>query len=96
MVSRPNTVPTSLAPKANHVVFGRLEFVKGPLLTLRTRSGRLWSVNATEALRSGNYSAPLFVGKIVEVDAYLNRSNVLQASGVMRMGSLDRWTPADK
>jgi hypothetical protein len=73
-----------------------LESVKGALLTLRTRSGRLWNVNATEALHTGNYSAPLFVGKIVEVDGYLNRSNTIVASGVMRMGSLDRWTPADK
>jgi hypothetical protein len=96
MISRPDAMPASLLRKGNHVVFGRLESVKGPLLTLRTRSGHLWSVNATEALNSGNYSAPLFVGKIVEVDGYLSRSNSLQASGVMRMGSLDRWTPADK
>ncbi len=95
-VTRPDAAPKTLTGKDGHVVFGRLESVEGRMLTLRTRSGRLWSVDATEAIASGNYSAPLFVGKIVEVDASLRKSGVLQATGVMRMGTLDRSTPADR
>ncbi len=96
LVSRPDARPATLTGKSNHIVFGRLESVAGRMLSLRTRSGRLWSVDATDALASGNYSAPLFVGKIVEVDGSLRKSGVIQATGIMRMGTLDRSTPPDR
>ena len=95
-VTGPDRTPPIVVGKATHVVFGRLETVSGKMLTLRTRSGRVWRVDATEALASGNYSAPLFVGKIVEIDGSLGKTGVIQALGVMRMGSLDASTPADR
>ena len=95
-VGNPSATPKTALGKANHIFFGRLESIEGKMMSLRTRSGRVWSVDATEAVASGNYSAPLFVGKIVEVDGYFRDSHVLQATGIMRMGTLDRATPPDK
>lgn len=96
LVSRPDAMPVTLTGRGTHIVFGRLESALGKMWTLRTRSGRLLSVDASEAIASGNYSAPLFVGKIVEVDGPFSKLGVLRATGIMRMGSLDRSTPADK
>ena len=95
-VSRPSATPKSVVRKASHVIFGRLESIQGKTLALRARSGHIWSVDASEAVASDNYSAPLFVGKIVEVDGYFTNSHVLQATGIMRMGTLDSSTPPDK
>jgi hypothetical protein len=84
------------APRATHVVYGTLNFVRGSALVLQTRRGALIHVDAAAAIASGMYSAPLFVGKVVAVGGYYDASRVLHASNVQRLSKLDATTNPDR
>jgi hypothetical protein len=51
-----------------HSLYGTIRAIKGNLIAVQLRSGRLQVVNAAAAIAHGDYSAPLFVGKFVGVD----------------------------
>lgn len=100
VLSRGATSPvrTQASDPARHgdrVLYGRIEAIRGSALVVRARSGRLFRVDASEALRTDTYSAPLFVGKIVVIDGY-DGAKALHATSVMRMGNLDAGTPPDR
>jgi hypothetical protein len=89
-VARPVPVGRSL-----HNVFGTIVKIVSPKFLLRTRYGRLLTVDATTALQRGTYSAPLFVGKVVVVGGMFDAASVFHATTVTRQTRLDRMTPAD-
>jgi hypothetical protein len=70
-----------------HVLYGTIAFVRGALLTIQLRNGTLRSVDATAAIANGDYSAPLFVGKLVSIDGDL-RGTVFTAAHISRMTDL--------
>ncbi len=88
--------PAANARGREHVLYGRIDALRASLLSLRTRGGDVVRVDAEEALRSGNYSAPLFVGKVVVVRGVYDATRTLRADSVIRMGQLDPTTPADR
>ncbi len=51
-----------------HEFSGLIYAMNGAQLTLRLRNGQFVAVNAADAIASGNYSAPLFIGKPVSID----------------------------
>ena len=51
-----------------HVLYGKIASIRGTALTLLLRSGRSVAVDAAAAIAHGDYSAPLFIGKVVSVD----------------------------
>src|SRR5450631_49905 len=70
-----------------HVFYGTIAAIKGSAFTLRLRNGRAITVDATAAIANGDYSAPLFVGKIVSVDGNVVGAT-FTASHVFRMTNL--------
>ncbi len=88
--------PATRVPGNDHVLYGRIDALRGAILTVRTRSGGLQRVDASAALRSGAYSEPLFVGKIVRIHGSYDTSRTLQAQSVMRTGQLDAATGPDR
>jgi hypothetical protein len=77
-----------------HVFYGTIAALRGSLITLRLRNGRSVPVDASVAIANGNYSVPLFVGKIVSVDGTLAGTG-FTATHVFRMSNLANL-PADR
>jgi hypothetical protein len=74
-------------PPGPHHFYGTIAAIHGSIITLRLRSGRQVTVDATAAIANGNYSAPLFVGKIVSVDGY-RTGKALTATHIFRISNL--------
>jgi hypothetical protein len=79
-----------------HVMFGKIARLSGPYFALQLRTNRVVNVDATLAVQSGAYSAPLFVGKIVMVTGKLDASGTLHANAVSRYMRIDRATLPDR
>jgi hypothetical protein len=87
------TLPTK---GIEHVMFGTISRLAGPYFTLLLRTNKIVNVDASLALRSGEYSAPLFVGKIVMVTGKLDATGMLHASSVSRFMRIDEKTRPDR
>jgi hypothetical protein len=96
-ISRGATSRVRPAPAGaqRHNVFGTIVRLALPKFTLRTRTGRIVLVDATDAIAKGTYSAPLFPGKFVVIGGAYDALHVLHAATITRMTSLDRTTPPD-
>jgi hypothetical protein len=70
-----------------HMFYGTLAAVRGGVIMLRLRSGRSIVVDATAAIAHGDYSAPLFPGKMVSVDGNVIGAT-FRATHVFRMSNL--------
>ena len=73
---------------APHGLFGTISSVNGAKFTLRTVAGTVVHVDATQAIKSGDYSAPLYRGKRVLVTGTTGAGGVFQAVSVDRVDSL--------
>jgi hypothetical protein len=72
-----------------HTVYGQIARLSATSFLLKLRSGRLLTVDDSVAVASGHYSAPLFVGKYVEVAGSLGTTGVLVAETITRMQQID-------
>jgi hypothetical protein len=81
-------------PSGRHVLYGKIAAIRGSALTLRLRNGRSVAVDATAAIAHGDYSAPLFIGKVVSVDGN-QIGPTFTAAHVFRLNNLASL-PADK
>jgi hypothetical protein len=81
---------------ANHRLYGRIGALRGNLFVLLLRDGKTVNVDAGEAVKTGRYSAPLFVGKYVVVTGPSDVSNVVHADSVTRLQRLDDMTFKDR
>ncbi len=73
---------------APHGIFGTITALQSPQLTLRSIAGATVHVDASVAIKSGDYSAPLFVGKRVLVTGTTGPNGVFRAVSVDRVDSL--------
>jgi hypothetical protein len=73
---------------APHGLFGTITLLNGAKFTLRTVAGTVVHVDATQAIKSGDYSAPLYRGKRVLVTGTTGAGGVFQAVSVDRVNSL--------
>ena len=80
----------------NRMLYCRIETIRGNVLTVRARNGRRWRVDASEALRNGTYSAPLFVGKLVSITGYIDTTHTLHAATITRETLPDARTAIDR
>jgi hypothetical protein len=76
-----------------HVVYGTVVAVHGSQLTVKLRNNRSINVDASPAIANGDYSAPLFVGKLVNVDGAFKPNGVLSAAHVFRLVRLEGLRP---
>jgi hypothetical protein len=97
---RPGVTPTPNAlfeQRHERLVYGTITAIREKtLIVVRLRNGYAQRVDMTDVLRTGHYSAPLFVGKIVAVTGRMEPTGLLLASTVTRAQSLkgmqtDRW-----
>jgi hypothetical protein len=75
-----------------HVFYGTIAALRGNLITLRLRNGRSVPVDVSVAIANGNYSVPLFIGKMVSVDGTLAGGGFM-ATHVFRMSNLANLPP---
>jgi len=54
--------------QGSHVFYGTIAAINRGVITLRRRNSPAVAVDAAAAIANGDYSAPLFVGKIVSID----------------------------
>jgi hypothetical protein len=83
------------APAA-HVVAGTIVTLSGQTFVLSLRSRHRLRVNASPAVASGHYSAPLFAGKIVIVQGTYAADGSFVAHSVTRLTRLDATTALDR
>jgi hypothetical protein len=83
MLPQRASVPAAAAGP-QHRFFGTLVNVKGAVLTIVLRDGRLLQVDATQAYALNRVAEPFFRGKPVVVDGTLGPANVLHATLVKR------------
>jgi len=90
-------VPATTVPSGpTHQIFGTISQLAKTQFVLRLRTGRTINVNAADAISSGRYSAPLFVGKVVVVTGPLDAHGVLYAQTVVRLTRIDESTLRDR
>jgi hypothetical protein len=88
--------PTPLPASAfTHGAFGEIARLEPSGFVLRLRSGRALVVDASDAIASGRYSAPIFVGKLVLVTGAIDGAGHFRAETVTRMARIDSSTRAD-
>jgi len=78
-----------------HVYYGTIVSLNLPRFKLRLRNGHDLTVDASSAIKSDSYSAPLFAGKFVAVSGKLDAKGVFDAVSVSRFTSIDASTPKD-
>lgn len=86
----------AVAPKNDRILYGRIDSMKDSILFVRTRSGRVLRVDGSDAIKSGMYSAPLFVGKLILVSGYYDTARTLHAQNITRESRIDARTGADR
>lgn len=101
-LARPGVSPTpNAAFEATHqrLVYGTIAAIHSKaLIVVKLRSGYQQRVDTTDVMRTGHYSAPLFVGKLVAITGRLEPTGVLVATSISRTHKLpmpkeepDRW-----
>ncbi len=76
-------------------IYGKIESVKGTVLTLRTRSGDLVQVE-TKPSQQAYRSAPLVVGRAVSVKGIADKAGVIHAEVVQRAKDSSAMWPPDR
>lgn len=79
-----------------HAIFGTIVALRPGAFTLRPRRGHVLRVDDSAVLKSGLYSAPLFVGKAVLVIGTYDTVGVFRTTNVQRMTRIDSATPPDR
>jgi hypothetical protein len=89
--------PTPLPASAfAHDAFGQITRLQPSGFIMRLRSGRALVVDASDAIASGRFSAPMYVGKLVVVTGAIDASGTFRAETVTRMARIDSSTRADR
>lgn len=89
---KPGEYSHALKGPAQHVLYGTIVAVHTTTFDLRARGGQVHHIDPTLAIQSGRYSAPLFVGKIVNVEGYIS-GGTFHAQRITRMTKLDGAAP---
>jgi hypothetical protein len=76
-------------------IYGKIESVKGTMLTLRTRSGDLVQVE-TKPAQDAYHSAPLVVGRAVSVKGTADKAGLIHAEVVLRAKDSSAMWPPDR
>jgi hypothetical protein len=78
-----------------HEITGVLEHADGPVLTLRTRAGKIALVNDSDALRRGQIGV-LVAGNAYTVQGTYNSTGALHAQAVLRAKASPAIWPPDR
>ena len=97
----PNGGPMALrspAPRVRpiHFVYGSIVWVRGSSLLLLTRAHRQTMMDITQALATGEFSAPLVPGKPVVVVGDMGADRIFHAARITRLPQIDTSTEPDR
>jgi hypothetical protein len=81
--------------KVTREIYGKIQTIKGTLVTLQTRTGSLVQVDAKEAMEAQR-SAPLVVGRAIAVKGTIDKAGVLHAEILQRAKDSSTLWPADR
>jgi hypothetical protein len=70
-----------------HTFYGTIVAIRGAQLVVRLRNGRTQAIDDTRAVAANDYSAPLFLGKLVAVDGTFAQG-VFSAQHIYRLSNL--------
>jgi len=80
---------------ATREIYGKIQSVKGTMVTLQTRTGTLVQVDAKPAI-TAERSVTLIVGHAIQVKGALDKSGVLHAEIVQKAKDSPTIWPADR
>jgi hypothetical protein len=81
--------------KSTREIYGKIQSLKGTLVTLQTRTGSLVQVDAKGAMKAQR-SAPLVVGRAIAVKGTVDKAGVLHAEILQRAKDSSTLWPADR
>jgi hypothetical protein len=76
-------------PSPTHRLFGEIVALQGTRAEVRSRTGRIIEVDCGPAIRTGHFSAPLFVGKLVLVEGLYSPDRIMHAARITRLPRLE-------
>lgn len=81
--------------KVTREIYGKIQTIKGTLITLQTRTGNLVQVDAKGAMEAQR-SAPLVVGRAIAVKGTIDKAGVFHAEILQRAKDSSTLWPADR
>ena len=81
--------------KATQEIYGTIQNIKGTLVTLQKRDGKLVQVDAKEAVKAQR-SVPLVVGRAIAVKGTVDKVGILHAEILQRAKDSSVLWPADR
>jgi hypothetical protein len=81
--------------KGTREIYGKIQSLKGTLVTLQTRTGSLVQVDAKGAMEAQR-SVPLVVGRAIAVKGTVDKAGVLHAEILQRAKDSSTLWPADR
>jgi hypothetical protein len=81
--------------KASREIYGKIQSIKGTMITLQTRTGRVVQVDAKPAMEAQR-SAPLVVGRAVAVKGTVDKAGIFHAETLQRAKDSSILWPADR
>jgi hypothetical protein len=85
----------SAEQKATREIYGKIQSLKGTLVTLQTRTGSLVQVDAKLAIEAQR-SVPLVVGRALAVKGTVDKAGLLHAEILQRAKDSSILWPADR
>jgi hypothetical protein len=81
--------------KATRELYGKIQSLKGTLVTLQTRTGSLVQVDAKSAIEAQR-SVPLVIGRAIAVQGTVDKAGVLHAEIIQRAKDSSILWPVDR
>jgi hypothetical protein len=85
----------AMEEKASREIYGKIQSIKGTMVTLQTRTGRVVQVDAKPAMEAQR-SAPLVVGRAVAVKGTVDKAGTFHAETLQRAKDSSILWPADR
>ena len=80
---------------ATREIYGKIQSIKGTIVTLQTRSGSLVQVDAKPAI-AAEHSVTLLVGRAIDVKGMVDKAGVLHAESLQKAKDSPNIWPADR
>jgi hypothetical protein len=94
-IPKKESAAKSAEQKPAREIYGKIQSLKGTLVTLQTRTGNIVQVDAKPAMEAQR-SVPLVVGRAVAVKGTVDKAGILHAEILQRAKDSSILWPADR